>query len=120
MFNKYFGGGLKNDKDEYMIEANILGFLSASYQLGSILGVPIAPWMNQRFGRRWCIMAGSWIMVVGAIVQGMAQHSRPSPPRPALQSCTPDADPRSQSPCTSSLASCSASASSSASSRVPP
>jgi sugar transport protein len=33
-----------------------------------------APYVNQRFGRRWTIMIGSWIMVVGAIIQAFSQH----------------------------------------------
>lgn len=74
MFNKYFGDGYLNAKGEWAIEPSMLGFLSSSYQLGSIFGVPIAPWMNQRYGRRWSIMTGSWIMVIGAIIQGLAQH----------------------------------------------
>jgi len=54
----------------------MLGFISSCYQLGSILAVPIAPWFNQRFGRRWGIMAGSIIMIVGAILQGFAQNGK--------------------------------------------
>jgi MFS family permease len=52
----------------------MLGFISSCYQLGSIFGVPIAPWFNQKYGRRWSIMAGSLTMVLGAILQGFAQH----------------------------------------------
>ena len=48
--------------------------MSACYQLGSILGVPVAPWVNQRFGRRWAIMSGSIIMCIGAIMQGSSVH----------------------------------------------
>ncbi|KAJ4340767.1 hypothetical protein N0V95_007409 [Ascochyta clinopodiicola] len=77
-FNKYFGNGYrtKNDKGAFQwdIEAGILGFISSCYQLGSILAVPIAPWINQRYGRRWSIMIGSLTMVVGALLQGFAQH----------------------------------------------
>ncbi|KAF2865761.1 hexose transporter-like protein [Massariosphaeria phaeospora] len=73
-FNTYFGNGYKDAKGKPGIEAGILGFISSCYQLGSILAVPIAPWFNQRFGRRWSIMAGSLTMVVGAILQGFAQH----------------------------------------------
>jgi len=58
------------------IEAGMLGFISACYSLGSILGVPIAPWFNQKYGRRWSIMFGSIVMCIGAILQGFAQHSR--------------------------------------------
>lgn len=42
--------------------------------LGSVLAVPIAPWINQKFGRRWTIMIGSLIMVGGAIIQAFSQH----------------------------------------------
>jgi MFS family permease len=54
----------------------MLGFVSACYQLGSIIGVPFAPYINQRFGRRWPIMGGSIIMIIGALIQGFAQNSR--------------------------------------------
>jgi len=73
-FNKYFGAGYKNEKGDWAIEAALLGFVSSCYQLGSILAVPIAPYCNQRFGRRWCIMVGSIIMCIGAIIQGFSQH----------------------------------------------
>ncbi|KAH7088729.1 general substrate transporter [Paraphoma chrysanthemicola] len=74
-FNKYFGNGYKNPKTgKPDIEAGILGFISSCYQLGSIIAVPIAPWFNQKYGRRWSIMTGSLIMVVGALLQGFAQH----------------------------------------------
>ncbi|KAF2260314.1 general substrate transporter [Lojkania enalia] len=73
-FNKYFGNGYTDSKGKWAIEAGLLGFISSCYQLGSILGVPIAPWFNQRFGRRWSIMTGSIIMCVGAILQGFSQH----------------------------------------------
>lgn len=79
-FNEYFGDGYqtKNSKGELQwdIEPGILGFISSCYQLGSIVAVPFAPWLNQRYGRRWSIMIGSLFMVVGAILQGFAQHSK--------------------------------------------
>ncbi len=51
----------------------MLGFISSSYQLGSIIAVPIAPWLNQTYGRRWSIMIGSIVMVIGSILQCFAQ-----------------------------------------------
>ncbi|PGH02596.1 hypothetical protein AJ79_07600 [Helicocarpus griseus UAMH5409] len=56
------------------ISPSLLGFVSACYQLGSIFGVPIAPYINQTHGRRACVMIGSLIMCVGALLQGFAQH----------------------------------------------
>ena len=73
-FNKYFGDGYLDKDGEHSINPKIIGFMSACYQLGSILAVPIAPWLNQRYGRRMAIFVGSVIMVVGAILQGFAQH----------------------------------------------
>lgn len=56
------------------IKPTLIGFMNACYQLGSILAVPIAPWLSQRYGRRWSIMIGSLVMVLGALLQGFAQH----------------------------------------------
>ena len=58
----------------FAIEPGMLGFVNSCYQLGSIFAVPIAPWLAQRFGRRWSIMTGSLVMVFGALIQGFAQH----------------------------------------------
>ncbi|KAI1455855.1 general substrate transporter [Annulohypoxylon moriforme] len=46
-----------------------LGLMSAIMSLGSICSTPIAPWVADRFGRRWGITVGSIIMIVGAIIQ---------------------------------------------------
>lgn len=59
---------------KYSIPPGLLGFLTSCYHVGSVIGVPIAPWINQKFGRRWTIMGGSLIMCAGAIIQGFAQH----------------------------------------------
>lgn len=69
-----FGDGHKNADGAAAIEPGLLGFISSCYQLGSILAVPVAPWFNQKFGRRWSIMTGSIVMVIGAIIQGFSQH----------------------------------------------
>ncbi|KEZ39142.1 hypothetical protein SAPIO_CDS10541 [Scedosporium apiospermum] len=73
-FHTYFGNGRVDDDDKPAIEPGLLGFINSCYQLGSIFAVPVAPWFAQRYGRRWSIMTGSLIMVVGAILQGFAQH----------------------------------------------
>jgi sugar porter (SP) family MFS transporter len=73
-FNIYFGNGYTNELGAPSIEPGLLGFISSCYQLGSILAVPIAPWFNQKYGRRWAIMLGSILMIVGAIIQGFSQH----------------------------------------------
>lgn len=48
------------------------GILAASYSLGAILSLPFVPMFNQRFGRRWSIMFGSVVMVLGSILQGFS------------------------------------------------
>jgi len=73
-FHQYLGNGRTDSKGKYAIEPGLLGFVNSCYQLGSIFAVPVAPWFAQRYGRRWSIMLGSWIMVVGALLQGFAQH----------------------------------------------
>ncbi|KAH7021486.1 lactose permease [Microdochium trichocladiopsis] len=74
-FNKYFGEGYINPStNKADIRPSLLGFMNACYQLGTILAVPIAPWLNNKYGRRWSIMAGSLIMMAGALLQGFAQH----------------------------------------------
>lgn len=74
-----FGNGrtvTDDDKVKYAIEPGLLGFLNACYQLGSVFAIPLAPWFANRFGRRWSIMLGSGIMIVGALLQGFAQHGK--------------------------------------------
>ncbi|KAK8055687.1 hypothetical protein PG993_000914 [Apiospora rasikravindrae] len=73
-FNSYFGEGHMDAKGKPAIKPDILGFINACYQLGSILAVPVAPWLAQRLGRRWSIMIGSLIQALGALLQGFAQH----------------------------------------------
>lgn len=74
-----FGDGYKDENDNFKIKPSLLGFVSSCYQLGSIIAVPIAPWFNQKYGRRWGIMAGSIIMVIGAVIQGFSQHGKSRP-----------------------------------------
>ncbi|KAI5797382.1 hexose transporter [Peziza echinospora] len=51
-----------------------LGIFSAIYSLGAIVVLPLVPFVNDRFGRRMCIVVGSCIMIFGAILQGCAQN----------------------------------------------
>ncbi|KAH6613539.1 general substrate transporter [Chaetomium sp. MPI-SDFR-AT-0129] len=50
------------------------GIIAAAYSLGAILSLPLIPWINDRFGRRWSIFGGSVIMVIGALIQGFSVH----------------------------------------------
>ncbi|KAJ6257448.1 hypothetical protein Dda_7232 [Drechslerella dactyloides] len=51
-----------------------LGILSASYSLGAIVGLPLIPFISNKWGRRWTIIFGSVIMIIGAILQGCSQN----------------------------------------------
>lgn len=61
-----------NGRPQYAIEANLKGFLGAAYSLGAILSLPFVPYLNQRVGRRWTIMFGSCVSLIGALIQGFA------------------------------------------------
>ncbi|KAJ5243807.1 hypothetical protein N7489_003903 [Penicillium chrysogenum] len=74
-WNKYFGhatGEIKDGLPVYAIEENIKGLLGAAYSLGAILSLPFVPYVNQLVGRRWTIMFGSGVSLVGAIIQGFS------------------------------------------------
>lgn len=49
-----------------------LGLISAAMALGSICSTPFAPWVADRYGRRWGITIGSLIMVAGSIIQALS------------------------------------------------
>ncbi|CAP92981.1 Pc16g03110 [Penicillium rubens Wisconsin 54-1255] len=44
----------------------------AAYSLGAILSLPFVPYVNQLVGRRWTIMFGSGVSLVGALIQGFS------------------------------------------------
>ncbi|KAL3457208.1 putative MFS sugar transporter [Aspergillus heterothallicus] len=75
-WNKYFGDPTGDMTDaglpEYLIPSELKGFLGSAYSLGAILSLPFVPWLNQRAGRRWTIMFGSCVSLVGAILQGFS------------------------------------------------
>jgi MFS family permease len=68
-------GKIVSGVPQYAVEPNLKGFLGASYNLGSILALPFVPFINDRFGRRWSIMLGSLISMVGALLRGFANGS---------------------------------------------
>jgi MFS family permease len=48
------------------------GILASSLPLGSCVGLPFIPYINDRFGRRKCIMFGSILMIIGSLIQAFA------------------------------------------------
>ncbi|KAK2010832.1 general substrate transporter [Colletotrichum eremochloae] len=55
-------------------QGSLKGIIAAAYSLGAVLSLPFIPIVNDKFGRRWSILGGSSIMVVGALIQGLSQH----------------------------------------------
>jgi hypothetical protein len=75
-WNKYFGSpSLVKGKITYSVVGPLLGIISAAYNLGAILAIPIVPWVAQKVGRRWSIFLGSTCQCVGAVLQGFSQNA---------------------------------------------
>ena len=57
-----------------------LGILNASYSLGAVTALPFVTYLSDHVGRRWSIVFGSTVMVIGAIMQAFSVNStfRPS------------------------------------------
>ncbi|KAI1330018.1 guanine deaminase [Xylariaceae sp. FL0255] len=51
---------------------SLTGIISAAYSLGAIVSLPFIGIINDKFGRRWCVFGGSVVMVIGALIQGLA------------------------------------------------
>lgn len=51
-----------------------LGLLVACYNLGALTSIPFISIVSDHVGRRWSIIFGSVIMIVGAIMQGLSQN----------------------------------------------
>lgn len=57
----------------------MLGFLTSSYAIGAITAVPFVSLVTDHLGRRMSVVFGSCIMVIGAIIQGLAQNGKSWP-----------------------------------------
>jgi len=51
-----------------------LGTLANGVTFGGIIAWPVAPWIADRFGRRFAIFSGSALLVAGSIIQCAAQN----------------------------------------------
>lgn len=47
----------------------LLGLITAAFSIGAALALPLVPYVNDRFGRKACILVGSTIIMIGAILQ---------------------------------------------------
>jgi MFS family permease len=57
-------------------EGALLGIIGAAYSLGAICSLPFIPIVNDLFGRRWSIMLGSIVMIIGSLLQGFANGGK--------------------------------------------
>jgi MFS family permease len=53
-----------------------LGLLVACYNLGALSSIPFISIVSDHVGRRWSIIFGSCIMIVGAIMQGLSRNCK--------------------------------------------
>lgn len=53
----------------------LLGVMTAAFSIGAVIAVPFVPFVNDRFGRKACVVLGSAIISVGAILQTAAVDS---------------------------------------------
>ncbi|UPK92813.1 hypothetical protein LCI18_003748 [Fusarium solani-melongenae] len=51
-----------------------LGLMANMQVIGGVVSLPIAPWMADKYGRRHPIFLGSIIIIVGAVIQGLASN----------------------------------------------
>lgn len=58
--------------DYHHPRSTLLGLMSAMYSLGAIVAVPFVPSIVDKFGRRYAILIGSIIMIIGGVLQGAA------------------------------------------------
>ncbi|KAJ9503655.1 hypothetical protein H2202_000794 [Exophiala xenobiotica] len=50
----------------------LLGVMTAAFSIGAVIAVPFVPFVNDRFGRKACVVIGSVIISIGAILQTAA------------------------------------------------
>ena len=65
--------------NEYFDNPNgaILGVMTAAFNIGAVLALPFVPYSNDRWGRKFCIVFGSILSTIGAILQGSSVNSKP-------------------------------------------
>ncbi|EIW83369.1 hexose transporter [Coniophora puteana RWD-64-598 SS2] len=50
-----------------------LGLLNAIQNIGSLCGLPFAPYMTDNLGRRFSVFFGAWVMIAATVVQTASQ-----------------------------------------------
>lgn len=62
----------------------ILGIVTASFNIGAVSGIPLIPFFNDRYGRKFCVVFGSVLISIGVIIQTAAINSWSLPQLSAL------------------------------------
>lgn len=65
-----------NSLDFHTPNGALLGVMTAAFSIGAVLGLPLVPYINDRYGRKACIVLGSGIITVGAILQTASVNSK--------------------------------------------
>lgn len=65
-----------NDLDFHTPNGALLGVMTAAFSIGAVLGLPLVPYINDRYGRKACIVVGSVIISIGAILQTASINSK--------------------------------------------
>lgn len=55
-------------------EGSVLGVFNAIQSIGGIVGLPLAPWLNDKYGRRMALFLGNIVIVIGVALQTGAQN----------------------------------------------
>lgn len=53
-----------------------LGLLVACYNLGALTSIPFVAILSDHVGRRWSIIFGSVVMIIGSIMQGFSKNCK--------------------------------------------
>ncbi|ORX38165.1 general substrate transporter [Kockovaella imperatae] len=53
---------------------SVLGVFNAIQSIGGIVGLPLAPYLSERFGRRGALAIGDAVMLIGVILQTASQN----------------------------------------------
>ncbi|KAH8811349.1 MFS transporter [Xylogone sp. PMI_703] len=47
----------------------LLGLITAAFSIGAVLAIPFIPFVNDRYGRRMCVLFGSCVIAIGVVLQ---------------------------------------------------
>ena len=57
-------------------KGGMLGLLVACYNLGALTSIPFVAILSDHVGRRWSIVFGSVVMIIGSIMQGLSRNRK--------------------------------------------